>query len=865
MPTLFQSDFSTWLLRASWQASVLIGLVLLVQWLFRRQLAPRWRYRLWLLVLIRLALPFSAESGLSIFNLVRPNVPAKLETIVAIRPADDGRPNKSASMTHPPVAAYMNTHDATFGTESAPAPGHENEPARIALVKQYWYPAAVCLWLAGFVTFPAYLVISTLRLARIIRRKRSMTNPGVLGLLEDCKQLMDVYLPLVVIESKDIASPALYGFVRPRVLLPLGLANSFTRQELRFVFLHELAHIKRRDIAMNWLMMALQSLHWFNPLVWLAFSRMRADRELACDALVLSHTREDEAKPYGHTIIKLLEGFARPTAAPSLLGILEDKNEMKQRIGMIKQFRRNNRWSLLAFGLVTVLVLVCLTDAKNAKSNVVSGPIRAPGTASAESLQMTKPAISLPYSAKDGITMLIVDADTGNAIPHAVLNADFHLVKERRWLHVTDLLTDTNGAVRIPFPTNSYEAFFVYVNAEHHVPRLVNWGWDGSVPPPIYTMRLRTGVTIGGQVQNEEGEPIAGVKIVVRGPSFEQANVGSESYGYQNEVNWVVTDSTGHWSFDQVPADFGGFTLILDHPDFAQTTFSTDRNSRADGFLPKLAMKALWEKDAIMVLEAGETITGMVTDAQGKPVPEARVQRGLLEATADEAGHFHFHHVVPGHMWLNVTADGYTETLAKFKITNNMPEIYVRLDEAAIISGQVVDAKGRPIAGATILLGKNHYQATDNIHSSDAQGRFSFTHLPRNGGNAVLTVEAAGYAPEMRVVSTTTKTEHVKFQLAKGRLLKGLVLDSDGRPIVNADVSVLSWRDRQTLLWHERTDATGRFRWNSAPRDEMQGLIGRSYGSMQQDQSLMAFTFKAGDEEQVFTLSQGPLQTSAEK
>src|ERR1700722_18037231 len=65
------SIFSTWLFRASWQASILIGLVLLAQWLFHKQLTPRWRYSLWLLVVIRLAMPFSAESGLSIFNFIK--------------------------------------------------------------------------------------------------------------------------------------------------------------------------------------------------------------------------------------------------------------------------------------------------------------------------------------------------------------------------------------------------------------------------------------------------------------------------------------------------------------------------------------------------------------------------------------------------------------------------------------------------------------------------------------------------------------------------------------------------------------------------------------------------------------------------
>src|SRR5437870_4553823 len=65
-----------WLLRASWQASILIGLVLLVQWLFRKKLSPGWRYALWLLVLARLAMPLSPQSPVSLFNLTRFSSPA---------------------------------------------------------------------------------------------------------------------------------------------------------------------------------------------------------------------------------------------------------------------------------------------------------------------------------------------------------------------------------------------------------------------------------------------------------------------------------------------------------------------------------------------------------------------------------------------------------------------------------------------------------------------------------------------------------------------------------------------------------------------------------------------------------------------
>lgn len=877
MGVSIHSDFSLWLFRASWQASVLIGLVLLAQWLFRNQLTPRWRYSLWLLVVIRLAMPFSAESGLSIFNYLKarqePEMPGVSASDISV-PTVSGYKNSAAVTPSSDAVRYLAANrEPPFASQPIAVEPARAESAGIGFLKQYWLSAAICIWLAGLLGLPLHLLISTVRLARKIRRQRSMTNPAVLGLLEDCRQLMGVRVPLVVIEMKEINSPALYGFIRPRLLLPLGMVNRFTGQELRFVFLHELAHIKRHDIAMNWVMTALQSLHWFNPLVWVAFHRMREDRELACDALALSYASDDEAKPYGHTIIKLLEGFARPSAAPSLLGILEDQRQMQQRIGMIAQFRRTNRWPLLAIGLLSVLILVCLTDAKNAKSTLVSEPGRSLHTVTATPGQIADPLANAsgkfsPPSAKlaaGGISMLIVDADTGAGIPQAVLNADFHLVKERRWLHFTNLVTDASGSVRVQFPTNSYEAFFIYANAAHHVPKLINWGWDGGLPPRNYIMRLHKGVKIGGQVQTEEGKPIAGAKVTVRGPSFEQSSIGSEGYGFQNAFNWVTTDSSGQWSFDQVPAEFGEFTLILEHGNYAKTTFSTDRNSRADGYLPKAAMSALWAEDAILVLQRGQTITGLVANAQGEPIPHARVRRGTLETIGDETGHFYFSHVVPGMMGLNVSADGCTEAVAKFRITNNMPQIRVQLDQAASLAGQVVDSKGSPVSGATILLGRNRYQAMDNIRASDENGRFAFTHLPKNVGDVVLTVEAEGFAPDLKVVPVSPVGADVRFQLAKGRHLKGLVVDGDGRPIVNADVSVLSWREHQTLLWHERTDATGRFYWNSAPADEMQGLIGHLYGSLQRDQTLMAFTFKTGEEEQTFTLLQGPLQNSAER
>src|SRR5262249_23634542 len=157
----------------------------------------------------------------------------------------------------------------------------------------------------------------------------------VLDLLQGCADELCVRTTVQLVESDSITSPLLHGFWRPRLVLPVGLRNELSWDELRFVLLHELAHVKRRDILQNWLGTILQILHWFNPLVWLAFARWRADRELACDALALETAGEEKKREYGRTILRLLEASRNVLGTPAMVGILEDKGQLRERISMI--------------------------------------------------------------------------------------------------------------------------------------------------------------------------------------------------------------------------------------------------------------------------------------------------------------------------------------------------------------------------------------------------------------------------------------------------------------------------------------------------------------------------------------------------
>jgi hypothetical protein len=128
--------------------------------------------------------------------------------------------------------------------------------------------------------------------------------------------------------------------------------------------MHELAHWKRRDLLVHTAFSLALCLHWFNPLAWLAAARCRRDREEACDARVLETLGADHAGAYGRTVLKLVREAHPATLPLARVGILEDRQQLRQRISMIGNFGIR-RTSSLAGGVVLVILLFCCWTARS--------------------------------------------------------------------------------------------------------------------------------------------------------------------------------------------------------------------------------------------------------------------------------------------------------------------------------------------------------------------------------------------------------------------------------------------------------------------------------------------------------------------
>ncbi len=150
-----------------------------------------------------------------------------------------------------------------------------------------WETLALALWLAGFLIVGARLAIGLVAVQWMSRRMAVVGHAAWLPLARRLASDLGIAGPVRFLRSARATMPMAWGLVRPTVLMPAG-ADNWPADRLRIVLLHELAHVRRRDCLTHLLAQAACAVYWFHPLAWLAARRARAERERACDDLVLA-------------------------------------------------------------------------------------------------------------------------------------------------------------------------------------------------------------------------------------------------------------------------------------------------------------------------------------------------------------------------------------------------------------------------------------------------------------------------------------------------------------------------------------------------------------------------------------------------
>ena len=351
-----------WACQNSIGGTAVAGVVFLLHLIFRKWLPVRLSYFLWLCVLVRLALPAVPASRLSLFNIV---------------PAVD-RGYQPDALSRQKVLAQSAASNPSVLGEDTSLLRHNARPAFDA-------PSVALLWFAGAFAYLAFVLRQNWTLQRALAIQKSFASSRTLSILAEGKKLLNISNTIEVQEVAGDCAPAIFGFFRPRLLISRTLVEQLTDDELRMVMWHELEHVRRKDVLLNWGMTLIKALHWFNPLAWLAIRQLRISRELVCDARVLSLLREEERRDYGATLIKIAAAIGGQPSRPGLVAIFGNKKEIHWRIVMLTQYKPMTRVAAVLSMLVLIGVLIFMVTGAGKRTDQVPTSAEKPPAQSAKS------------------------------------------------------------------------------------------------------------------------------------------------------------------------------------------------------------------------------------------------------------------------------------------------------------------------------------------------------------------------------------------------------------------------------------------------------------------------------------------------
>lgn len=303
-----QNLFST-VLNMTITGSVVIGCVLLARLALGR--APRgFAYALWAVVLFRLLCPVSVSAPVSVLELAGAPEPKTGVGAVEYVPMPVSAPSETMAVGVLPAQA------------AAPVPARA-EPG------VDWHLLGTWTWSAGFAALALYGVVSYVDLKRKLRE----STPAGRGIRE----------------ADGIKSPFVLGLLRPVIYLPAGLGE----EERRYILLHERFHVRHGDHLVKAVFWLAVCIHWFNPLVWLAFVLCTRDMEMRCDEAVLKKLGPQVRSDYAQSLLNLAAG-RRLVPAPLAFG----EGDTGKRVKHVLGWKRSRLWMAVPAAVLCVTVLV---------------------------------------------------------------------------------------------------------------------------------------------------------------------------------------------------------------------------------------------------------------------------------------------------------------------------------------------------------------------------------------------------------------------------------------------------------------------------------------------------------------------------
>ena len=344
------------LLEITVYSALIFCFVMLFKKVFGKHLSPSLHYFIWLLLVVRLIMPITIDSGFNLFSIPADSLPVN---VYVHPPAADTAHIDSPIPNENIDKAPHNTAASVANRSSAVQPTVSAEPATTTPFN--WRALLLYIWIAGVALSVLYLFWSYLYLKKRIGKSAVFADKGLSDIFQQCIRELGIKRNIRMVLQNEIGSPALLVF--PVMLMPVDMMQTMNKQQVAFAIKHELMHYKRKDHIACLLLSLLQAVYWFNPFVWLAYRQIRRDMETACDSMVVKTMDSAEKLKYATTVLSL---FSRKKQLPVMLGmaVINTKKAAEKRIkGIYMKQKSNPKGRLATAVLACVMIITCFTTA----------------------------------------------------------------------------------------------------------------------------------------------------------------------------------------------------------------------------------------------------------------------------------------------------------------------------------------------------------------------------------------------------------------------------------------------------------------------------------------------------------------------
>ncbi|MHC4498186.1 MAG: carboxypeptidase regulatory-like domain-containing protein, partial [Planctomycetota bacterium] len=382
---------------------------------------------------------------------------------------------------------------------------------------------------------------------------------------------------------------------------------------------------------------------------------------------------------------------------------------------------------------------------------------------------------NVPAETEGSLDLFVVHKQTGEGLAGVKLNVR---IQRDGADDIRQQVTDERGRCRIEIGEEKTNFVLIEAKAEHFVPVSVHWGEEEGLLeiPRTYKVALEPGTSIGGFIQNEEGQPIEGATVHLRAGGGESSKINGAQVWARIWDHEETTDANGSWRCDMMPSELDYVEIRLTHPEYVD-----DESYDTTATPPK---RALRDMTSIMVMERGVDLVGRVVNWNGQPIGGAGVRQGVENTwgiyypstTTDNDGIFEFRAVRPGLVLLTVQAEGYAPDLREVAVRDGMWPIEFRLGPGQTIRGRVVDTRGEPIKGAQVSA--DSWRRRRSIRwkaEADSAGRFEWNDAPKD--EVIFNISGEGYIPVEAIALSPSTQAHV-IEMYRSLQVRGKVVDA---------------------------------------------------------------------------------------